>query len=306
MKVCSFLPAVTHMIYDMGLDSYLKGVTFECPPFALKEKDRVVLCVLEGRTLTSQEIDVIFSESKAKGESLYYVDQPILENIQPDLVFTQDVCEVCQIDTECTEKAISTLAKRPELLPISPDSLDDVFDSIETIAGAIGYPEKGKAHRKALDERIDAIVDVQRANRLRPKKISLLEWVDPIYNCGHWIPDQIALAGGIDLLSHPSGDSIVTPWEKILRYDPEVIVIAPCGYHIDTTIAELNILEEKAGWKDLTAVKNKQVYVADFDMFTQPSASTLVDGIEVLSHLFHPDYCKVSSHLQQKFKKVYA
>ncbi|HAA13763.1 MAG TPA: ABC transporter substrate-binding protein [Cytophagales bacterium] len=300
MKVCSFLPAVTQMIYDMGLQDRLHGVTFECPSPALQEKQKVVRCVLEGKTYTSQEIDTIFSQSKAEGRSLYYVDEPVLQAINPDVIFTQDVCEVCQIDTACTSAAVAKLDKEVELVPISPDSLRDVFDSLVTIAKVMGAEENAYVHLQHLTQRLDTIVDTLRAHRAPLRRVSLLEWVDPIYNCGHWIPDQIAHAGGVDMLSNPSGDSIVTSWEKILRYNPEVLVIAPCGYHTDRTQQDMYFLTAQPGWEDLAAVKQGQVYLVDFDLFTQPSASTLVEGIEMLAALFHPELFSVPEPLKTK------
>ncbi|AUS04172.1 ABC transporter substrate-binding protein [Pseudotamlana carrageenivorans] len=301
MIVSSFLPAVTQMIYDMGLQDMLEGITFECPAQALNEKTPVVRCVLEGKNYTSKEIDTLFSNSKNKGESLYYVDQEKLEQILPDVIFTQDVCEVCQIDTECTAAAVSMLEKTPEIIAITPQSLDDVFDSVLTIAKVLGQEKIGRAHVDALMQRIDDVIDIQRKNRLQPKSVLLLEWIDPLFNCGHWIPHQIAYAGGIDMMSHPSGDSIVIPWDKIVKYNPEVLVIAPCGYTVARTLEDMKFLEEMPEWNSLRAVQNNQVYIADFDMFTQPSASTLVNGIESLAKMIHPDYYKTSPELNSKF-----
>lgn len=303
MVVSSFLPAVTQMIYDMNLQDALEGITFECPEQALKEKIPVVRYVLEGKDLTSREIDAIFSNSKATGEDLYYVDQQELEKIAPDIIFTQDVCEICQIDTECTAAAVALLEKKAEIIAITPQSLEDVFDSVITIAKAMGKEKAGITHVHKLKQRISIVIDVQRIHKLQPKSVLLLEWVDPLFNCGHWIPHQIAYAGGIDMLSHPSGDSIVVPWEKIVRYNPEVIVIAPCGFTIKRTLEDLRFLEEKPEWRSLKAVQNEQVYIADFDMFTQPSASTLVNGIEALAAMIHPSFYQIPKQLTHKVCK---
>ncbi len=148
------------------------------------------------------------------------------------------------------------------------------------------------------------MVDKLRAAKALPKRIMLMEWLDPIFNCGHWIPHQIAYAGGVDMLSNPSGDSIVTQWEKIVKYNPEILVIAPCGFTVDRTLEELSILTEKEGWHDLKAVQENAVYIADFDMFTQSSANTLVNGIEVLAGLFHPDVFQVPEKLSKKYRHV--
>ncbi|CAM1333298.1 ABC transporter substrate-binding protein [Tenacibaculum aestuariivivum] len=301
MKVSSFMPAVTQMIYDMGLQEYLDGVTFECPAIALKEKQVAVKYKLEGQTLTSDEINTIFSKTKAEGGTLYYVDEPVLESIAPDIIFTQDVCDVCQIDTESVAKSAYKLAKQPILISITPNSLDDVFENALTIAKAMGKESVGIKYVQKLKDRIYNIVDTQRANRIQSKSVMLLEWIDPLFNCGHWIPHQIGYAGGIDLLSHPSGDSIVISWDKIVKYNPAILIIAPCGYGISQTMEDMRFLEDKPEWKSLKAVKNKQVFIADFAMFTQSSASTLVDGIECLAAMIHPNYFEVSSELTVKF-----
>ena len=293
------------MIYDMGLQDLLYGVTFECPPEAAG-KPAVVRCLLEGHSYSSEEIDRIFSASKAQGKSLYYVDEPLLQQIAPDLIFTQDVCEVCQIDTTCTAAAVANLPIAPALVPLTPGNLEEVFGTAVTIARALGREEAAYRHLSGLQKRIDGITDTLRANRSPLKRVLLMEWIEPVYNCGHWIPYQIGYAGGVDMLSNPGGDSIVTPWEKIVRYNPEVLVIAPCGFHTARASQELHLLYQKPGWEGLTAVRNGAVYLADYDLFTQPSPGTLTDGIELLAGLFHPGIFSVPAHLQHKYLPVTA
>jgi iron complex transport system substrate-binding protein len=303
MKACSFLPAATRMIYDMGLEDLLHGVTFECPPEAAG-KPAVVRCLLEGHSYSSEEIDRIFSASKAQGKSLYYVEEALLQEIAPDVIFTQDVCEVCQIDTTCTAAAVSKLPKQPVLIPLTPGNLEQVFATAVTIATALGREEAAYRYLSALQKRIDQITDTLRAHRSPLKRVLVMEWIEPIYNCGHWIPYQVAYAGGIDMLSNPGGDSIVTPWEKVVRYDPEVLVIAPCGFHTARAREELHLLQQKPGWESLQAVRSGAVYLADYDLFTQPSPGTLTDGIELMAALFHPGIFSVPAHLQHKYLPV--
>lgn len=300
MKACSFLPAATRMIYDMGLQHYLHAVTFECSGEALKEKSVIVRCIMEGKNYSSAEIDKIFSASKAQGKSLYYVEEDLLQQIQPDIIFTQDTCEVCQIDTKCTAAAVSKLKKQPQIIPLTPNNLQDVYQTAITIATALGHEEAAYTYLSSLQKRTDHILEILRQHKMPLKRVMLMEWIEPIYNCGHWIPFQIAQAGGIDMLSNPAGDSIITPWDKIAKYNPEVLVIAPCGFHISRAKEEMHLLTQKPGWNDLEAVKTKQVYLADYDLFTQPSPSTLVDGIELLAALFHPLLFTVPQHLQNK------
>ena len=169
----------------------------------------------------------------------------------------------------------------------------------------MGKEEAAYTYLAGLQKRIDTIIDALRMHKAPPKRVMLMEWLAPVYNCGHWIPYQVAYAGGIDMLSNPAGDSIVTPWEKIVRYDPEVLVIAPCGFTIQRTMEEIHLLTEKAEWAQLTAVQNQAVFVADFDLFTQPSPGTLTDGIELLASMFHPTIFKAPAHLQYKIQSLF-
>lgn len=305
MIVSSMMPAVTQMIYDMGLQNMLQGITFECPAMALQEKEVLVGCQLEDKNYTSQEINQIFSESKRTGKSLYYINEEVMHKIAPNLVFTQDICDVCQIDTACAEQSLSKLNVIPKTVSITPQSLNDVFDNALTIATEMGVPKVGEKYVKELKQEIGYVVDRLRTQMVLSKKVMLLEWIDPLFNCGHWIPDQIGYAGGIDLLAHPSGDSVVIDWDKIVAYNPEVMVIAPCGYTQERTKKDMPFLEEKPEWKQLKAVKNKQVYIADFDLFTQSSASTLVDGIKVLAKIFHPTIFTQTIGVEHRYLKYY-
>ncbi len=304
MKVCSFLPAATKMMYDMGLQHLLYGVTFECHEQALAEKPKIVRCIMEGKNYSSAEIDAVFSAAKAQGKSLYYTEEELLQQISPDIIFTQDTCEVCQIDTKCTAAAVAKLEKQPQIIPLTPANLQDVYATAVTIAKAVGQEEAAYTYLAALQKRTSHILDVLRQHNMPLKRVLLLEWIDPIYNCGHWIPFQIAQAGGIDMLGNPGGDSVVIQWDKIIKYNPEVIIVAPCGFHISRANEELYLLGNKDGWQQIEAVKAGQVFVCDFDLFTQPSASTLVDGIELLASLFHPALFSLPVRLRGKAEPV--
>ena len=281
MKACSFLPAATEIIQSLGLEEMLIGVTFECP----SDEPKVVRSLLEDTHLTSDEIDKIVAQTKADGESLYSIDEELLAQLAPDVIFTQDVCEVCQISTAQVARAIYKLPNPPKLIPLLPKTLADVLENVRTIAGALGSAEKGGILLQSLDKRIAAV-----AARLAGKpvrKVLLLEWIQPLYNCGHWIPDQIAAAGGADALSNPAGYSGKLEPAQIVDYNPEVIVIAPCGLTIERAKEEVHLLEEIPGWERLQAVQKGEVYFANADLFTCPGTG-LITGIELLAALFHP------------------
>jgi iron complex transport system substrate-binding protein len=296
MKVCSFLPAATSMICQMGLENYLCGVTFECP----SEKPKVVRSYLEGTSHSSLEIDRIVSQSKAQGKSLYYIDEELLQSISPDVIFTQDVCDVCQIDTSYVQRSIYKLKKQPLIVPLIPRSLEDVYQNAITIAVTLGKEEVAYNLLAELKKRTDLITDTLRKNNSPLRRVMVMEWLNPIYNCGHWIPFQIAQAGGVDMLSNPAGYSIVTPWEKVLQYNPEVLILAPCGFHVQRSIQEIDTITSLPGWEKLNAVKASSVFLADADLFTQPG-TTLVDGIELLAALFHPGIFEVPEKLKNKY-----
>lgn len=295
MKVCSFLPAATSMFYQMGLEKFLHGVTFECH----SDKPKIVRSFLEGNNYSSEEIEKIVSESKQMGRDLYYIDENLLQSIEPDIIFTQDVCDVCQIGTSFAERAIHKLKKQPLVIPLTPRNLNDVYENAITIAKAVGQEKAAHDLLASLKIRTDNILETLRKNNAPLKRVMVMEWINPIYNCGHWIPYQIAQAGGVDMLSNPAGYSIITEWSKIIQYNPEVLVVAPCGFSMEKTAQEIHKLIELDGWDDLSAVKNNAVYFANADLFTCPSLH-LVDGIELLASVFHPELFQLPSELKSK------
>jgi iron complex transport system substrate-binding protein len=284
MRSCSFLPAATDMIYELGLQDRLHGVTFECR----SDKPKIVRSQLEGRVLSSAEIDRIVSEVERRGETLYYLDFPLLECAAPDVIFTQHVCNVCQIGTAFVERAVHKLPKQPKLVALVPRRLSDVWDNASTIGRELRATERSQLLLAGLDARIRSVVDRLRAARARPTRALVVEWIDPIYNCGHWIPDQVALAGGTDLLCAPGAYSVPVDWESVRKYDPEVLVIAPCGFDAKRAASELGTLCARPGFAELSAVRNARAFVADAQFFTQPSVSQLTTGIELLASFFHP------------------
>jgi iron complex transport system substrate-binding protein len=281
MKACSFLPAATEIIKSLSLEKDLVGITFECA----SDKPKVVRSHLEGNHLTSDEIDKIVAQSQVAGNSLYYIDEPLLAQLAPDVIFTQDVCEVCQISTAQVTRAVHKLPNPPKLVPLLPKTLADVFENVRTIAGALGHAEGGEILLQRLAGRM-AVVAARLAGR-PVRKVLLLEWISPLYNCGHWIPDQIIAAGGIDEMANPAGYSVKMDAAQLRAYDPEVIVIAPCGFSIARAKEEAHLMQKMPHWGSLQAVQNGEVYFANADLFTCPGTG-LITGIETLAALFHP------------------
>ncbi|NBI28054.1 ABC transporter substrate-binding protein [Chengkuizengella marina] len=284
MKVISCLPAATEMIYELGLDSYLSGVTFECP----SDKPKVVRSVLEGKDLSSSEINEIVSQHVKEDKSLYYIEQELLEKIEPDIMFTQHVCDVCQVGTSYVEKAVYQLKKQPKIIPLIPKNLNEIFENVLIVAKELGTEQKGIELVESYHKRIIHIQNKIKHNNKQKISVFFMEWINPIYNSGHWIPELVQLAGGKDALASPEGHSNVIHFEDLKNYDPEMIVISPCGYNGEKAKQEVLQLEDLEGWKELKAVKNNQVFLLDANFFTQPSIG-VIEGIELLASLFYPD-----------------
>ncbi|MDP5273919.1 ABC transporter substrate-binding protein [Chengkuizengella axinellae] len=284
MKAISCLPAATQMIHELGLEHFLSGVTFECP----SDKPKVVRSVLEGEKLTSSEINEIVSQYVKEDKSLYYIEQELLEMIEPDIMFTQHVCDVCQVGTSYVEKAVYQLKKQPEIIPLIPKKLNDIFDNVITVAKALKSEQKGIELVQSYHQRINNIQNTLKQYKKQKTSVFFMEWINPIYNSGHWIPELVQLAGGEDELASPEGHSNPIQFDQIKKVDPEILIISPCGYDEKKAKQEVKQLEQLYGWKELKAVKNNKVYLLDANLFTQPSIG-VVDGIELLASLFHPE-----------------
>ncbi|MDX8360232.1 ABC transporter substrate-binding protein [Cytobacillus sp. IB215316] len=299
MKVVSCVPAATHMINSLGLDQFLSGVTFECP----SSKPKVVRSVLEDNQLTSSEINETVSEYMEEQKSLYYIDQELLEQIEPDIMFTQHVCDVCQIGTSYVEKAIYKLSKQPKIVPLIPKNLNDIFDNVITVAKELGSEQKGIDAVKGYKDRLNQIQRKLMESNRRNSQVFFMEWINPIYNSGHWIPDLVHLAGGDDIFAKNEGHSNPIKWEDLKQYDPEIIIISPCGYDRKKAVEEVKQLQQLDGWKHLRAVNNNNVYLVDPNLFTQPSIG-VIDGVELLAALFHSDIISMPKHLTRKYIKI--
>lgn len=293
VKACSFLPGATDMIQRMGLAEQLVGVTFECR----SDKPKVVRSVLEGRRMGSGEIDRTVKEHARTNTPLYYIDIELLRELAPDVIFTQHVCNVCQIGTAYVEQAIRELDKRPKLVPLVPQTFEDVLDNAMTIAGELGAPEAGVRHVEEVRERLRRLSG--RLSGTVPVRVVFIEWLDPVYNSGHWIPDMIRLAGGIDLLGVPGGYSGPVDWQDVVGADPDVIVAAPCGLSLEQAFRDMRSLAQRPGWETLRAVRENRVFLLDPDLFTCPSTA-LADGVELLAGLFHPERIALPASLVGK------
>jgi iron complex transport system substrate-binding protein len=287
MTICSFLPSATEILFALGMGEQVAGVTFECDYPAEAAGKAVVVHSAMQSGLTPRQIDDAVRETAAAGRSLYFVDWPLLEALAPDLIVAQDLCRVCAISTPALARDLSQLAKPPRVLSLSPHSLADVLADIEIVGEAVGGHDAALALTEALRARIERVQErVQAAGWIagqRKPRVLCLEWLDPLYQGGHWVPEMVALAGGEAVLATAGEKSVRIAWEQVLAADPEIVVVMPCGFHLDETVAQFRAMTLPPAWQQLSAVRRGEVYaVAGGAYFSRPGPR-LVDGIEILA-----------------------
>jgi len=288
-RIASFLPSATEMIYALGLEDRLVGVTHECDfPPAAQEKPIVVRSVLPVETMSQAEIDVAVSARMRNGESLYQVDEALMRYLAPDLIVTQDLCQVCAPSGNEVSKVFHTLDPRPEVLFLTPKSLDGVLDNILALGKAAGVAECAQSVCGSLRARLEAVQKNAARATTRPR-VFCMEWLDPVYCSGHWVPEMVQLAGGEDALGRRGTDSVRIAWQDVVDWAPEVMVVMPCGFHLDDAIKASACLDERPGWADIPAVRNGRVFIADASSYFARPGPRLADGTELLARLIHPE-----------------
>jgi iron complex transport system substrate-binding protein len=280
MRIASLVPSSTEMLFALGLADSVVAVTHECdyPPEAA-ELPHLTRSVI-GEGLSAPEIDRAVRERTEAGRALYELDERALAELEPDLIVTQAVCEVCAVSYEDVVAAAGRLPSRPKVLSLDPSTLGEVLADIPRLAEVAGVPEEGEELLEETGFRIDAVRDaVDGAERPR---VAALEWLDPVFIGGHWVPQMIEMAGGADLLGMPGEKSRTADWAEVEAAQPEVVVSMPCGY--DTERAAL----ETAGAADRLGPLGARVFAVDASAYFSRPGPRLVDGIELLAHLLHP------------------
>jgi iron complex transport system substrate-binding protein len=287
MQICSFLPSATEILYALGMGESVSGVTFECdyPPEA-RQKAIIVDTLIHG-DLTPQEIDEAVRRQAAAGGSLYFVDLPKLKAIHPDVVVTQDLCHVCAISESDLAKAISELPSRPHVISLTPHTLEQVLQSIETVGRAIGRQSEARDLIDGLRRRIERVRSNVR--QVKPPRVLCLEWLSPLFQGGHWIPEMVAIAGGDALLATPGERSTNISWEQVLESDPEVVVVMPCGFHLEEAIAQYRNGCFPKDWMNVSAVRHRRVYAVDGTAYFSRPGPRLITGLEILQAILRDD-----------------
>lgn len=289
MRICSLLPSATEIVYALGLGGQLVGVSHACDyPGEAAAKPVVSQSVRQITHLASEEIDGIVQQARANGNPLYWIDGDLLRELRPDLIITQELCEVCAISSGSVfETAAKVLDYQPEILTIRPNLVADILQNVRNIAFAAGVAQRGLEAAESLESRINVVVDgVARADS-RPR-VLCLDWLDPLRNTGQWVPELVELAGGQDSLAVKGGPSRELTWEEIVAYAPEYLMVMPCAFDPDRVRLEASEkLTKLQGWTDLPAVQRDQVFLFDGRIPTR-HGPRVVDVLEGLAEAMHP------------------
>lgn len=302
MRLLSFLPAATEIVAALGLLESLVGVSHECDyPPEVARLPRVTRCPLYEADLSSAEIDRRVRKSLAAGESLYEIDAALVRQLAPDLVLSQALCDVCAVGYGSVARLLATLPEAPVLLNLEPRRLADLYENIAAVAAAARVPERAVALNARLHERVTA-VERRAAGRPRPR-VLFLEWIDPPFGPGHWIPELVALAGGECVADTAGAPSTPLDWEAIASASrmqpaarPEVVVIACCGYAVERARQDLPLLARLPGWADLPAVRAGRVHVFDGSQYFSRPGPRLISSLELLDGVLAPPRADSEEH----------
>ena len=293
MRICSLLPSATEIVYALGLGDNLVGVSHACDyPDDAVTKPVVSRSVRQINHLSSEEIDGIVRQARANSNPLYWIDGGLLRELQPDLIITQELCEVCAIDSGSVfETAAKVLDYEPEILTIRPDLVADILQNVRTIAAAAGVAQRGHELADSLQSRIQMVVDGVADEGERPR-VLCLDWLDPLRNTGQWVPELVELAGGEERLAVAGGPSRELTWDEVTDYAPEYLMVMPCAFDPDRVRREAaEKLTGLKGWKELPAVRMDQVFLFDGRIPTR-HGPRVVDVLEGLAEAMHPQRFK--------------
>ncbi|MEU3827970.1 cobalamin-binding protein [Streptomyces sp. NPDC029080] len=287
MRIVSLLPAATDIVAELGLSDRLVGRTHECdwPPREVASVPVVTGADLDQDALTSREISDAVGGSAHSGSSLYTLDTEALAALRPDVILTQDLCDVCAVSYEKVSRAVRLLDADTRVLSLEPRTLDDVLDCLVGVGELLGVRERAEQRRAALLGRLDR-VRAAVAGRVRPRVVAI-EWLDPLWPAGHWVPEQIGTAGGQPLLATPGEHTKPMTWEAVRAAQPDVVLVLPCGFPPERTLREAELLRDLPGWSELPAVRSGRVWVLDGPAYFNRPGPRVVRGAEVLAHVLH-------------------
>jgi iron complex transport system substrate-binding protein len=309
-RIVSFLPSATEILYEIGAGSQIIGVTHECNyPKEAKLKPKIINSAFDASIMSSKEIDNKIVELFSNGKDIYIINDNFLKELRPDIIVAQGICEVCSPFTKEIKRAISILGYNPQVIILNPSDMTDILDNIYEISNSIGKIKEGQNLVKLLEDKINKIKKITKLNNKEDlPKILCLEWIDPFFTAGHWIPEMVEIAGGINGLSKSKEQSRRTSLEDIKEFDPDKIILMPCGFNIDRTINEYKntttTLNKNQEWNNLRAIKNNELYVVDAGSYFSKPGPRTITGIEILAKIISPNEFKHITIPENSYSKL--
>ncbi|MDR5683318.1 MAG: cobalamin-binding protein [Armatimonadota bacterium] len=287
MRIVSLLPSATEIVCALGLSDALVGVSHDCdhPPEIFGKP--VLSEAVVTTDMPSGRIDAVIRERVHRGRSVYHLDAAQLAALRPDLILTQELCTVCAPSYTMVTEAAKVLDADTTIVSLEPLGL---FDILETIR-LVGHRTRRSARAEALVAELRARIDRvrERTTSLPRPRVVCIEWLEPIYVAGHWIPEMVELAGGQDVLGRPREPSFAVPWERVVAAQPEVVVVMPCGFDVPRTREEIHLLTRRPGWRDLPAFCSGRVYLTEATSYFSRPGPRIVTGLEILAGILHPE-----------------
>lgn len=302
-RIVSFLPSATELLYEFGVEENLFGVTHECKyPHGAKSKPIVINSVINSEKLSSNEIDKITCELLNSGKNIFVLNRENLKKADPDLIITQETCEVCAAYTNQVQESMSILNRKPKLHSMDPHNIQEILNSVMELGEILKKQTRAKEIVNSLEKRIQ---NVKKENITTRPKVLAIEWIDPFFTAGHWVPEMIHIAGGLNLISKTGEHSRRLNFQVIKDSDPDIIVLMPCGFDVKRTVLEYkNSLKNDKEWNSLKAVKKNQVYAVDANsFFSKPSIRT-IEGLEILAKIIHPSKFENLSISKDSFSQI--
>src|SRR6266436_1757867 len=293
MRICSLLPSGTEIVFALDLGVQLVAITHECDVPAREGAIPIITrSTIDQAARGSRDIHNHVTEALHRGSSIYSLDHELLERLGPTLILTQELCEVCAISYEEVVKAVHrlevTLPGKRTILSLEPHDLAGVLHSIEQVGDAAGVHERAAALVRTLRDRINHIASMALTAPIQPR-VFAMEWLDPPFTAGHWVPEMIRLAGGRDELAREGWPSSQIAWNRIAEYDPEIIVLMPCGFSLERTVEEFTQMKFPAEWSRLNAVQAGRVYAVNGSAYFNRPGPRIVEGLKILAEVVHPE-----------------
>lgn len=292
MRIVSLLPSATEIVCILGLQDDLVGITHECdyPPDVTSKPVLIESCLGDYTKMSPVEIDAKIRETVRKGEGVYRFKPGALENAKPELILTQGLCDVCAVPGHFVMAEAKKLKVPPQVLSLDPQDLTGILVDIRRVGEITGRIDEAGAVVDGLEERIGDVAG--RTRELPPAKrprVAVIEWTDPLYAAGHWVPEMVELAGGIDVIAKAGEPSQTIAWETVQKAQPDVLIFAPCGYDIPRARKELESLKARPDWNALPAVKSGRVYLMDANATLSRPGPRIVNGLEDLAQIIQPE-----------------